>query len=109
LIEEVRQNGTNNPQVTGMIEGYFEDMYLVLSEISRCLKTGCKVGLVVSNVRFSGVNIPVDELLAEIGVQVGLSPREILVVRYRGNSSQQMRDYTRKPSRESIVIWQRDI
>lgn len=109
LIEEVRQNGTNNPQVTGMIEGYFEDMYLALSEISRCLKTGCKVGLVVSNVRFSGVNIPVDELLAEIGVQVGLSPREILVVRYRGNSSQQMRDYTRKPSRESIVIWQRDI
>lgn len=108
LIEEIRKNGTNNPQVSGMIEGYFEDMYLALSEISRCLKTGCKVGLVVSNVRFSGVNIPVDELLAEIGVQVGLSPREILVVRYRGNSSQQMRDYTRKPSRESIVIWQRD-
>lgn len=108
LIEEVRQNGTNNPQVTGMIEGYFEDMYLALSEISRCLKTGCKVGLVVSNVRFSGVNIPVDELLARIGVQVGLSPREILVVRYRGNSSQQMRDYTRKPSRESIVIWEKD-
>jgi adenine-specific DNA methylase len=109
LIEEVRRNGTNNPQVTGMIEGYFEDMYMVLSEISRCLKKGCKAGLVVSNVRFSGVNIPVDELLAGIGVQVGLNPKEVLVVRYRGNSSQQMRDYTRKPSRESIVIWQKDI
>ena len=105
LIEEVRQNGTNNTQVIGMIEGYFEDMFLALSEISRCLKTGCKVGLVVSNVRFSGVNIPVDELLAEIGEKAGLNPIEILVTRYRGNSSQQMRDYNRVPSRESIIIW----
>jgi hypothetical protein len=92
-----------------MLEGYFEDMYLALSEISRCLKIGGKVGLVVGNVRFSGVNIPVDLLLAEIGVQVNLIPKEIVVVRYRGNSSQQMRDYTREPSRESIIIWQRDI
>ena len=109
LIEEIRRNGTNNPQVIGMIEGYFEDMYLALSEISRCLKNKGRVGLVVSNVRFAGVNIAVDELLAEIGAQVGLTPKEILVARYRGNSSQQMRDYMRKPSRESIVIWRKDI
>ena len=108
LIEEIRRNGTNNPQVVGMIEGYFEDMYLSLSEMSRCLKNRGRIGLVVSNVRFAGVNIPVDELLAEIGGQVGLSPKEILVTRYRGNSSQQMRDYSRKPSRESIVIWEKD-
>lgn len=107
LVEEIRKNGTNNSQVTRMIEGYFEDMYLALSEMSRCLKTRCKIGLVVSNVRFSGVNIPVDELLAGIGTQVGLNPEEIMVVRYRGNSSQQMRDFNRKPSRESIVIWER--
>jgi tRNA G10 N-methylase Trm11 len=108
MIEEIRQNGTNNPQVTSMIEGYFEDMYLVLSEISRCLKNKGRVGLVVSNVRFAGINIPVDEILGEVGVQVGLTPKEILVARYRGNSSQQMRDYMRKPSRESVVIWQKD-
>jgi hypothetical protein len=108
IIEEIRRNGTNNPQVIGMIEGYFEDMYLVLSQISRCLKNKGRVGLVVSNVRFAGVNIPVDEILAEVGAQVGLSPKEILVARYRGNSSQQMRDYMRKPSRESIVIWRKD-
>jgi len=109
IIEEIRRNGTNNPQVIGMIEGYFEDMYLALSEISRCLKNEGRVGLVVSNVRFAGINIPVDEILAEIGAQVGLTPKEILAARYRGNSSQQMRDYTRKPSRESIIIWQKDI
>lgn len=105
LITEIEDNGVNNPQVINMINGYFEDMYLVLSEISRCLKNVGKVAMVVSNVRFSGVNIPVDEILAEIGDQVGLKPREIWAVRYRGNSSQQMRNYKRKPSRESVIIW----
>lgn len=108
LINEVKNNGTNNPRVADMLEGYFEDMYLCLSEMHRCLKRCGKVALVVSNVRFAGVNIPVDEILAEIGSQVGLSPDEIWAVRYRGNSSQQMRDYKREPSRESIVIWSKD-
>lgn len=108
LINQVKKNGTNNPQVISMLEGYFEDMYLALAEIYRCLKNRGKVGMVVSNVRFSGVSIPVDEILAEIGLQVGLTCREIWVARYRGNSSQQMRDYKRDPSRESIIIWEKN-
>lgn len=108
LIIEVKRKGTNNPQVIDMLEGYFEDMYLALLEIHRCLKPKGKVGLVVSNVRYAGVNIVVDEILAEIGSEVGLTPKDIWAVRYRGNSSQQMRDYERKPSRESIIIWEKD-
>lgn len=107
LITAVKKNGTNNPQVVGMLEGYFEDMYLSLSEIHRCLRSGGKVGMVISNVRFAGVNIPVDEILSDIGSQVGLTPKAIWIVRYRGNSSQQMRDYDRSPSRESVVIWEK--
>ena len=109
LIAEIEDNGVNNPQVINMIYGYFEDMYLVLSEISRCLKDTGKVAMVVSNVRFAGVNIFVDEILSEIGAQVGLIPLDIWVVRHRGNSSQQMRDYKRVPSRESVVIWGKDV
>ncbi len=109
LISEVENNGTNNPQVTKMLEGYFEDMYLCLSEIQRCLKPGGKAAMVVSNVRFAGVNIPVDELLASIGIQVGLNPKAILIARYRGNSSQQMGLYKRSPSRESIVVWENSV
>jgi len=108
LIAKVRVNGTNNPQVIGMLEGYFEDMYLCLSEINRCLKQKGRVCFVVSNVRFAGVNIVVDEILSEIGCQVNLNPVEIWAVRYRGNSSQQMRDYQRMPSRESIIIWEKN-
>jgi site-specific DNA-methyltransferase (adenine-specific) len=105
LINKIKVNGVNNPQVVSMLRGYFEDMFLVCKEIYRCLHIGGKVAIVIGNVRFSGVNIPVDEILAEIGEQVGLSTRNIWVARYRGNSSQQMKTYMRKPSRESIVFW----
>ncbi len=51
------------------------------------------------------VNIPVDTILAEIGEQVGLSTEAVVLARNRGNSAQQMKEYKRKPSRESIIIW----
>lgn len=107
LIKKIEANGTNNPRVTEMLEGYFEDMYLVLREMSKRLKKNGKIALVVSNVRFAGVNIPVDEILSDAGRQVGLKPKAIWIARYRGNSSQQMKEYKRKPSRESIVIWEK--
>lgn len=107
LIKRVRKNGTNNPMVIGMLEGYFEDMYLAIHEMSKRLKDKGKIALVVSNVRFSGVNIKVDEILSEVGGQVGLKPKAIWIARYRGNSSQQMKEYKRKPSRESIVVWEK--
>jgi DNA modification methylase len=106
-IKIIEKNGTNNPLIIKMIKGYFQDMYLVLDQAQKKLKKGGKIALVVSNVRFSGVNVLVDEILSEIGSQVGLIPKKILVARYRGNSAQQMGTYNRKPSRESIVIWEK--
>lgn len=107
LINKVRENGTNNSKVVGMLEGYFEDMFLAIREMSKRLNNKGKIALVVSNVRFAGVNIPVDEILSNAGEQVGLKAKAIWVARYRGNSSQQMKEYKRKPSRESIVIWEK--
>ena len=106
LIEKVKKNGVNNPQVIGMLEGYFEDMYLAIKQMSDKLDDKGKIALVISNVRFSGINIPVDEILSEAAEQVGLKPKSIWLARYRGNSSQQMKEYKREPSRESIVIWE---
>jgi len=105
LINQVKKNGVNNPQVIEMLKGYFEDMYLVLGEMQKHLKDHGKIALVVSNVRFSGINILVDEILSEIGKQVKLKPKGIWLARYRGNSSQQMKTFRRNPSRESVVIW----
>lgn len=107
LISQIQKNGVNNNQVIDMLNGYFEDMYLALSEMSKRLNKNGNVALVVSNVRFSGINIPVDEILSQIGKQAGLNPKGIWLARYRGNSSQQMKTYNRTPSRESIVIWEK--
>ena len=105
IIKKIEKNGTNNGQVTAMISGYFEDMYLCLMEMKKVLKPKGMIAIVVSNVRFSGINIPVDKLLSTLGEDVGFKLKEIRVARLRGNSSQQMRDYKKRVSRESIIIW----
>jgi len=105
LIKKIEKNGMNNERVNYMIRGYFEDMYLCLKEMKNLLKQNAKIALVISNVRFSGINIPVDEILGAIGEGVGLKLEAIKVARLRGNSSQQMRDYKRSFSRESVIIW----
>ncbi len=105
LIARIKKAGLNNPQVPEMIEGYFEDMYLSLIQMRKRLRKNGKVALVVSNVRFGGINIPVDRLLAQIGERAGLRTESILTARYRGNSAQQMWRFKRKPSRESIIVW----
>lgn len=106
LIRRIEKEGTNNSKVTEMLVGYFEDMFLCLKQMQRSLKTGGKIALVVSNVRFAGVNVPVDTILAEIGIQCGLKPLSVITARYRGNSAQQMESFKRSPSRESIVLWE---
>ena len=105
LLKKIKSNGVNNIQIVDMIEGYFEDMYLAIKEMKNVLRRSGKIALVVSNVRFSGINIPVDEILGRIGENIGLNLIEIRIARFRGNSSQQMRDYKRSNSRESIIIW----
>lgn len=106
-IDELNNRELNNYQVISTLEGYFEDMYLCLKEMAAVLKPHKHIGLVVSNVRFAGVMIPVDELLAGIGEQVGLKLKKIFVLRYRGNSSQQMLKHKREPARESLIVWQK--
>jgi DNA modification methylase len=106
-IKELNKREMNNSKVISTIDGYFEDMYLSLKEMANVLKPGGHIGLVVSNVRFAGVMIPVDELLGEIGEQVGLRMEGIYVLRYRGNSSQQMGRHKREPARESLIVWEK--
>lgn len=105
LISRLKKATLNNTSVPGMIEGYFEDLYLSLRQMRKCLKRDGKIGLVVSNVRYAGVSIPVDKILAEVGEQSGLMTSTIFTARHRGNSSQQMKRFNRTPSRESVIIW----
>jgi hypothetical protein len=94
-------------RVVQMIKGYFEDMYICLRSAHDRLQLGAPCAYVIGNVRHSGIMIPVDEILIEIGEQVGFTFDCAWVARLRGNSAQQMATYGREPSRETIVIFRR--
>lgn len=106
LHESVRT--LSNKRIKHMLYGYFLDMYLCLREVARVCQSGAKAAFVVGNAQYDGKPILVDEFTAEIGEQVGLYCNEIRVVRWRGNSAQQMGKYGRTPARESVVMFEKD-
>lgn len=106
VLDHVRENARDR-RVHRMIDGYFLDTFLSLREAKRLCRPGGRIAWVVGNAQYCGKALPVDELTAEIGEQAGLTCERLLVVRYRGNSSQQMGRFGRNPSRESIVVFRR--
>jgi hypothetical protein len=94
-------------KILQMLRGYFTDMHLCLRECMRLLKSGGRIAFVVGNAQYRGCRLLVDELIAEIGTAAGLKLDKILAVRFRGNSAQQMGEFGRRPSRESVVVFQK--
>jgi hypothetical protein len=108
VLREVRAKPLNNERLPVMIQGYFEDMNLVLRNISQYLKPRGRAAFVVANAQFNGENVPTDLMLCELAERHGLSTEAVLVTRYKGNSSQQMAIYGRRPVRETILLWRKN-
>ena len=106
-IGKLKRKHLPNKQVIPMIEGYFEDMYLVLKEVVKVIKRDSFVAFVIGDVRYGGILIPVSDILVKIGDSLGLVHEETLTARFRGNSPQQMGKFGRMPAKESIVIWKK--
>lgn len=105
LLAIIKQiDGLVDRRLPKMLLGYFEDLYLLMENLKFATKPGAPIALVVGNVRYAGVDIPVDELLIEVAEQSGFAHEETWVARFRGNSAQQMARYGRTPMRESIVF-----
>jgi tRNA G10 N-methylase Trm11 len=96
-----------DPRIPRMLNGYFADMRLVMGELARVLRKGGVAALVVGNAQYAGVPIPVDEHLASVARRAKLEVVDIIPLRERGNSAQQMATFGRQPSRESAVIVRR--
>jgi site-specific DNA-methyltransferase (cytosine-N4-specific) len=107
ILAQLHQKELNNERVPIMVQAYFEDMNLVIKNLAAYLKPGGRVALVVANAQFAGESIPTDLLLSELAAKHGLNTEEIWITRYKGNSSQQMALYGRRPVRESIVFWKK--
>ncbi len=102
VLEDVQRG--SDERVAPMLAGYFEDLYACLKVAYDGLKPGATAAFVVGNVRYAGVVVPVDEILTDIGRQAGFYHEKTWVIRLRGNSAQQMGQFGRELSRESVVF-----
>ncbi len=107
VITALRGHTLNNARIPFMVMGYFTDMKRAIGHWSKWVAPGAFVALVVDNVRFHGEHIPVDLILSDIAAEYGFNTEQILITRYKGNSSQQMGRWGRIPVRESVVIWRK--
>ncbi len=108
ILAGLARQKLNNERMPIMVQGYFEDMNLVIKNMASCLKPGGRVALVVANAQFAGESVPTDLMLSELAEGHGFQTEAIWVTRYKGNSSQQMARYGRRPVRESIAFWRKD-
>ncbi len=99
----------NNERIPVMVKGYFEDMNLVIKNLAMYLKPGGSVALVVANAQFEGESVPTDLMLSELAETHGFDTDKIWITRYKGNSSQQMAKFGRRPVRETIVFWRKTL
>ncbi len=91
-------------QIPLMIEGYFEDLRMVLEQLkSKALKRA-QLWIIVSNSVYANIEIPVDLILAEIGTITGWKLSRIEVLR---NIQRRKTKYNGKIKelRESLIVF----
>lgn len=108
-LESLKQKKElNNSGIVRMIKNYFFEMALIIFESVRVLKKGSYFVMVNDNVRYAGINIPVDLILSDFAKKAGFDVKKIWVLpRGKGNSSQQMGSYGREELRKCVYIWRK--
>ena len=108
-ILKERAKELSNPHVVRLIEGYFLEMAVVISELGRLVRPGGTVIMVNDNVQYHGEEVPVDLILADYAEQCGFSCTNIWALpRGKGNSSQQMARFGRRELRKCVYQWVRE-
>ena len=98
----------NNNGIPRMVRNYFKELTVVIFECARLLKPGARFVMVNDNVRYQGINIPVDLILSDIAQRAGFDTQVVWVLPIgKGNSSQQMRIHGREELRKCVYVWSR--
>lgn len=93
---------TWNKELPGMIKGYFQDMNSLFKELSKKMISGGQVYFNVANSAYYGIEIEVDNIVAEIAEKNGFAVSEIRKARNLRPSSQQ-KDLI-KSLRETVIV-----
>lgn len=91
LIASIMENKNSfwNNDLLNMIKGYFLDMNILFEHFHRVMKPNRKIYFNVANSAYYGVEIKVDEIIAEIAESKGFTINEIRKARDLKVSSQQ--------------------
>ena len=110
IVDTLKKHRTDlaNPHVIRLIQGYFLEMAVIISELGRVIRHGGTVFMVNDNVQYHGEEVPVDLILSDFAEQSGFRCEQISVLpRGKGNSSQQMGRFGRREIRKCIYRWVR--
>ena len=103
-----REEELGNRNVIRLLECYFAEMAVVISQLARVVARGGHVFMVNDNVRYHGEEAPVDLILSDFAEQLGFSCKVIWTLpRGKGNSSQQMGRFGRQEIRKCVYHWER--
>ena len=107
-ILEEHVSELSNRHVIRLLEGYFQEMALVVAELGRVIRPGGAVIMVNDNVQYHGEEAPVDLILSDFAEQSGFVCENIwMLPRGKGNSSQQMGRFGRREIRKCVYRWVR--
>lgn len=107
-ILEDRRDELSNKNVLRLIEQYFFEMAVVISELGRIVRPGGVVVMVNDNVQYLGEELPVDFILSDFAEKAGFRCDNIWkLARGKGNSSQQMARFGRRELRKCVYRWVR--
>jgi len=109
VLKILESKELNNNKIPDMLIGYFYDIETTIKELSFFLAKKAEMFIVVDNVRYEGEVIPIDLIIADIASSYGFKLKDLLITRYKGNSSQQMAKYGRIPVRESLIWLEKSI
>lgn len=106
LASEKEGGRLNNDGILRMAQGYFLDTAIHLAQMARKMKRGGAYIMVNDNVRYNGLDIPVDCILSSIAENLGFVCEKIWVLpKGKGNSSQQMKKHGRSELRKCVYVW----
>ena len=87
-----------SPDISHMLTAYFQDMEKVISTWYTVLRKNARAAVVVENLQYKGVLIPVDLILSDMAEEKGFTVNSILVANYKK---------TDRVLRESVLLWEK--
>jgi DNA modification methylase len=102
-LGEIRLTRGGKKSYDRLVSGYFNDMFLIISEVYRVLRNNANAVFVLGDSAPYGVHIPTDDLIGKIGLGVGFANYKIDVLRTRGGKWKDNPQRHDVELRESIV------